>query len=130
MRAARRLRLTASVAALLLLLGCAPLYLPLVPEAPSVASAPRVKDARAELSGEGRPRVEVSLAGDIVPGWLAVQWFAPSGGEAASEAAWVSGAGESALFTLPGDVELKAGEWRAVLSFNGRVLRQFSFQLE
>lgn len=62
-------------------------------------------------------------------GWLAVQWLAPDGTEVASQSAWLDpvtdGHGSRLLFASPLDVQLGAGEWRALVSWQGQLLRQF-----
>lgn len=69
-----------------------------------------------------------SSADSEQPGaWLAVQWFGPSGRQAASESQWLEGerSGRSFTFELPADVVVVPGEWRAVASLDAVVLGQF-----
>lgn len=130
----RRVRDTLLAAGLLAALaGCTPLYVPLVPEAPPVPAVARLSDAsRLELV-EGRPRLVLGLAAagatalEQGGAWLDVQWFAPAGAQAASESVWLMSAGnaEELTFDLPADVLVVPGEWRAVVSLDGMVLRQF-----
>ena len=145
-------------AALLLVLGaCRPLYLPPIPDELPFEAGVRVAGYSTGVGPDGRPRVEVTLADLSEAGWLAVQWMAPSGRQAASASTWLepaqpagtaadaeakadanaeanaeadAGALPSAAFALPADVELVPGEWRAVLSFGGKLLRQFTITLE
>ncbi len=112
--------------AALALPACRPLYVPLVPEAPQGPLPTRLAGGSAlTLSAAGRPRLAVEVLDLPGPGWLAVQWFAPGGGEAASESVWLEPPSGEAEFVLPPDVEATAGEWRAVVSFEGLLLRQF-----
>ena len=125
-----RLGLLALLLVGLTLVGCRPLYLPPVPEAPPFEPGTRVKSFVSELDEGGRPRLELTLSDLEGGGWLAVQWMTPSGRQAASSSLWVEPEAPTAAFTLPADVELTAGEWRAVVSFGSRLLRQFTFTLD
>ncbi len=116
------------LSALVLLTACRPLYLPLVPDSPPYEPGARLVSVQAELDVAGRPRLELSVVDVAAPAWLAVQWLAPSGREQASESVWVEPEGASAIvLSLPADVALVRGEWRAVVSLGGRLLRQFTF---
>lgn len=127
----KRLAWLAALVALVLVSGaCRPLYLPPVPEPPPYEPGPRVSTYSAEAITGGRPVVEVTLTQVDGPGWLAVQWMAPSGREAASESVWVEPGALHARFELPADAELAAGEWRAIVSFGGKLLRQFTILVE
>lgn len=114
--------------ALLLGLGaCTPLYLPPVPEHVPVHEVAQLGDASALRFRGGDLTLHVVL--DRIPraGWLAVQWFAPDGAEVASDSVWVAPAdvGQGRTLALPARVTPRAGEWRAVVSLGGEVLRQF-----
>jgi len=111
--------------------GCRPLYLPITTEGPPVAKAPSL-NSEAALSWSAvsqRLELRLRLLGAEGGGWLAVQWLAPDGREAASASTWVtSEGGESGavLLVSPPDLEgLAPGEWRAIVSYEGRLLRQF-----
>lgn len=118
---------------LLVALGaCRPLYVPLVPDdAPEPAQRTRLADRSTLTAENGRPLLTLvvgKLAPEAAEGdWLAVQWYGPSGALAASESRWVDAASEGAelIFELPPDVDTAPGEWRAVVSLGGYVLRQF-----
>lgn len=114
----------------LFLPACMPLYVPLVPEPPQVTEVPRLREAIAGVDEEGRPRTELSLETHGTAGWLAVQWMTPAGREAASESRWLDEGGELIAFTLPADVELSKGEWRAVISYEGQLLRQLTITID
>lgn len=110
--------------------ACMPLYVPLVPEAPSVPTGARVTDSSTLSIVAGRPRLELSmLPGDTLSeggAWLAVQWYDPANTLVASDSVWVEGSEPSEhAFALPSDVEPLQGEWRAVVSLGGVLLRQF-----
>ena len=117
------------IAALLPLCSCTPLYIPPVP-APLELPERHEIDAAAQLDA-GRPRLRIELLNVIEPVWLAVQWFSPANVEAASESVWVTPADEGSSFSLrlPDDVEADAGRWRALISADGRVLRQVSIEV-
>lgn len=112
-----------------LLSGCTLLYVPPVPERTEVQVTPRlILDKASELRWTGQ-RLELSVTPTVLPqeGWLAVQWFSPQNKQVASDSVWM---GEDAplghLFLLPGGVETTPGEWRAALSFENTLVRQFA----
>jgi hypothetical protein len=121
--------LTAGVA--LLLAGCTPLYVPLIPR-DMLAPEPAFRlhgDARLELVARGDgPRLVMTIRAEEVPhaGWLAVQWFGPSGPARASESLWFDAGevDEERTLETPADLALTPGEWRAVLSWQDRLVRQ------
>ena len=120
-------------AALLLLpTACTPLYLPPVPNTQdrTVEIAPRLNltgSSGLRLRGD---RLELSVFLTEVPeeGWLSVQWFSPQNRQAASDSLWITEADVdlSRFFVLPEDVALQAGQWSAVVSYDGNLIRQFS----
>ena len=119
---ARAVALSSALAA-----GCTPLYLPPVPAAVPDAPVTSLGDASALEVVDGVLRLHVILAGVSRDGWLALQWYAPRGAEVASDSSWVepSDVGTGRTFSLPRSIDAVAGEWRAVVSFDGRVVRQF-----
>lgn len=112
------------------LVGCQPLYVPLVPEAlPPFPDELRLREARILRAGERRV-VLVVPERIPEPGWLAVQWFPPAGGEIASASRWLTShdIDRTVWIDLPEDVALdRIGRWRAVLSFDGRIVRQLEW---
>lgn len=116
---------------LVLTAGCRPLYIPPVPESADAPTHARL-GSDSELSWSpvsGRLELRVLVAGVEEPGWLAVQWLAPNGTEVASQSAWLAPSADGSpaghLFVSPLDVDLGAGEWRALVSWQGFLLRQF-----
>lgn len=107
--------------------GCRPLYLPPVPPVQPAPSPARLGDGSALRVVGDTLVLHVVLAQIPHEGWLAVQWFAPDDTEAASDSVWVapSDAGQGRTVRLPSRVRLTPGEWRAVTSLGGSVLRQF-----
>ena len=133
MRALRgaRTALFVGAAAAGALVACTPLFVPPVPgDALSAAPTWRLAgdaELRASTFLEG-PRLRVRFRFEAVAAdaWVAVQWFGPAGGERASVAVWVAQAdvGRTFAVDLPDDVALEPGAWRALISVEGRVLRQ------
>ncbi len=118
-----------ALALLVLLTACQPLYLPPVPASNTPNVLTSLDDvSKLDMRG-GVLTLHLVLATVADEGWLAVQWFAPSGAEATSDSVWIApaDAGQGRTLSLPGDVLLRNGEWRAVASYAGVVLRQFRF---
>ncbi len=109
------------------LTACRPLYFPPVPNdgLPEPSPVRLANESGLTVGEDGRPALRVVVVGLAGAGWLAVQWFGPHGGEVASESAWLEPDAPSAEFVLPADVSPASGEWRAVVSFGGRLLRQY-----
>ena len=114
---------------LLYLSSCTFLYLP--PELP-VQSIPETFD----ISGSSglkyqnnQLELSVLLRNVTQEGWLAVQWYAPNSKEVTSDSVWIEERDEglAQTFTLP-QIPSR-GEWRAVVSFEKTLLRQFSFNV-
>ena len=129
----------AALAALLaasFLAACMPLYVPLVPET-LLTPEPAFRlhgDLRLEhVRREGAEALVLHLRATEVPeaGWLAVQWFGPSGPARAAESLWFEAAdvGEAHQLATPEHLRLVPGEWRAVLSWQGRLVRQVRITL-
>jgi len=111
--------------------GCRPLYLPPVPAPQEVPRVAQLGDASSLRLDGGVLVLHLVLAEVPRAGWLAVQWFAPDGTEAASDSVWVTPAdvAQGRTSTLPPRARLAAGEWRAVASLGGTVLRQFRVEV-
>lgn len=129
-RAAARL---GAIGALLVgLASCRPLYLPPVPPRLPVHEVAQLADASSLELAHDRLRLHLVLQRVPRAGWLAVQWFAPDGREAASDSVWVTpgDVGQGRTLQLTGRVTLAPGEWRAVVSLGDEVLRQFRLTLK
>ena len=131
MSARRGALIVALAAATATLSACTPLFVPPVPSDALVA-APAWRlagdaELRASVFGDG-PRLRVRFRFEAVAtdAWVAVQWFGPTGGERASVAVWVTqdDVGRPFAVDLPEDVAITPGAWRALISVDGRVLRQ------
>ena len=112
---------------LVALAACTPLYVPPVPARLPVHEVAQLGDGSSLRYAEGTLTLHVVLERIPEAGWLAVQWFAPDGTEAASDSVWVGpqDVGEGRTLRLPSRVTVGAGEWRAIVSLKGDVLRQF-----
>lgn len=111
---------------LLLLAACRPLYLPPLIEAQEPEPRSRL-ELTLELE-QNRPVLKVGVVSVLNPGWLAVQWFAPSGVQVASQSIWLDEETVGLRFSmpLPPDVDVRTGEWRALLSQHSMVIRQLN----
>ncbi len=113
-----------------LLSSCTFLYLPpelpvqTIPETFDISGSSGLKYANNQLE------LSVLLRNVTQDGWLAVQWYAPNSKEIASDSVWIEvrDEGLAQTFTLP-QIPSR-GEWRAVVSFEQRLLRQFSFEVK
>ncbi|MEZ4631997.1 MAG: hypothetical protein R2880_15020 [Deinococcales bacterium] len=112
--------------------ACTFTYIPVIPNAQN-------REAQLLLIGELHyEEVEETLVLNLktleLPSsnWLALQWFNPQGKEVASDALWLSPEmlGEGLNFILPKDVMWEYGYWRAVLSFEQKVIRQFALEVQ
>lgn len=131
MKPPRRPRVLLLVGAALALVGCTPLFVPPVPNDAIVAAPTWRLAGDAELratvvAGDPRLRVRFRFEAIAADAWVSVQWFGPAGGERASAAVWVARGDEGRSFAvdLPDDVATPPGAWRALISVDGRVLRQ------
>lgn len=124
----RKRLLLGALGFLYLLGGCAYTYLPPVREARS--PEPRLTVAAASRLEQNETTIRLDLRLVTVPeaDWLAVQWFAPDNDEVLAESVWVVPAPEPqrVAVSLPPSVVLRDGPWRAVVSYQGRFVRQFS----
>lgn len=111
--------------------GCAFSYIPLIPEAHIPQAPLELRSPAGLVHEDGTLRLGVQLLNQQQEGWLAVQWFGPKNREVASDSFWVRPEDADRVYYLhlPGDVTLEPGQWRAVVSFGGQLLRQFSMQV-
>lgn len=108
--------------------ACRPLYVPAVPaDMPTFDVRLRVVDG--EFLQSARPALRLSVASAPEDGWLAVQWFGPSGDALASESVWVDGDAlpTPVTFELPHDALSSdvRGRIRAVVTFNEAFVGQW-----
>lgn len=110
--------------------SCTFLYLP--PILPEQTTNPTLDISDSKGLSYQNQKLELSVFLNTVPsaGWLNVQWFAPSNQQAASDTLWIEprDAGLSRTFVLP-QIPSK-GDWRVVVSFGNRLLRQFSLEIK
>ena len=116
----------------LLLTSCSYTYIPLIPNTQPLESRLELHTSQG-LSVENE-RLQLKLLLYKVPekAWLAVQWFGILGNEVASASKWITpeSTGEELVFKLPEDIEMQHGTWRAVASFQGELIRQFSLEVK
>jgi hypothetical protein len=119
-----------------LLSSCTYTYIPPVPRGRVEPEASLDLHASTGIVTEtraGAQRLVLQLSASDVPeeDWLAVQWFAPDNQQVASASQWLepSSDPQDVRFVLA-DITLRPGDWRAVVSYQNRVARQFSVVLE
>ena len=119
-----------SLAFPLLFLGsCTFTYIPPLREARAPEPRLGVIDKKSSLEqNETSLRLTLELATVPEPDWLAVQWFDPGNDEVAAESVWLEPAPESQAVAvpLPPRISLEDGLWRVVVSYQGKLVRQFS----
>ena len=124
-------RLVCLLALLLARSGCTFTYLPPVREVR--VPEPRLTVAAASRLEQNETTIRLDLRLVTVPeaDWLAVQWFGPNNDEVTAESVWVVPAEgpQNVAVSLPPSAVLRDGLWRAVLSYQGRFVRQFSVQV-
>jgi len=134
-RGTRRRPLRTALAAAWLLLApvaCTPLYLPPVPDRlPPLEERLRLRDVRIDRLDQDRPALVLVPREVPTPGWMAVLWYPPTGAAVAEDSVWLDEdrVGHAVRVPFPDHVARdRSGRWRAVLTFDGRVLRQVEWQ--
>ena len=112
--------------------GCAFTYIPLV-RTPNPIT-PRLLVAETSEIVETERSLELVLQLESVPeaDWLAVQWFSPANEVAYATSLWIEPAAQTQRVTtaLSPEIELSEGLWRAVISYQGVLERQFSVSVQ
>lgn len=113
---------------LLLLSSCAFTYLPLIPEARTLPPSLDLRGSAGLIQDGANLSLHLTLREVPAADWLAVQWYAPDNRVVASESIWIdpSSAGTTRVLFLPAEVPRRPGLWRAVVWYQGQVVRQFS----
>ncbi len=116
------------VCALLLLGGCTFTYIPPLREARAPEPRLSILDQSALKQSETSLELNLRLATVPEADWLTVQWFDPANDEVAAESVWIGPAPkpQAVAVSLPARTALKDGLWRAVVSYQGELARQFS----
>ena len=111
--------------------SCTFLYIPPIIEAEVIAERLNIEGSRGLFLENDELSLSVQLNRIPHEGWLNVQWYAQTNEEVASDAFWLtrSNEGYTLSYGLPSYVDLAEGTWRAVLSFEGQLLRQFSIDI-
>lgn len=125
------MRALAILALAFTLAACTYTYLPPVPKIRTPEPRLDILDSPGLQAGPTGLRLAVRLSEVPEAGWLAVQWFGPDNTEVASDSIWISPQDEGTTRTLylPTSGPLADGVWRAVVSFGGRVQRQFALEV-
>ena len=114
--------------ALLILGGCTFTYIPPLREARAPDPRLTILDQSALEQNETSLKLKLQLATVPEADWLAVQWFDPANDEVAAESVWIvpDPKLQDVTVSLPARTALKDGLWRAVVSYQGKLARQFS----
>ncbi len=112
---------------LLILGGCTFTYTPLLREARAPEPRLVVGKSSALVQSDASLRLELQVS---VPeaDWLAVQWFSPANDEVSATSLWLEPTSKPQALSvaLPSQIDLEDGLWRVVLSYQNRLVRQFS----
>ena len=121
------MRLTLLV--LVFLAGCTFTYIPPLREARIPEPRLTIIDQKSSLE-QTQTSLKLTLELATVPqaDWLAVQWFSPGNDEVAAQSVWLEPAPEPQAVAVPLSprIALADGLWRAVVSYQGKLARQFS----
>lgn len=116
------------------LTSCTFTYVPFIPANPQLREARfLMSESQGLRVEEEQLRLDITIKEIPKSDWLAVQWFSPLSKEVASDSKWLEVVeGEevsehSLSFDLPVDITLTPGYWRAVVSYQGRLIRQFGY---
>lgn len=108
--------------------GCTFTYTPPVPRSYDLAPTLRLSGASDLTRQPEGLRLRLVVVEVPEADWLAVQWFDPRNDEVASESVWLE---PDTTFSydlfLPDNITVVPGQWRAVVSYQGRIVRQLSF---
>jgi hypothetical protein len=111
--------------------GCAFTYIPVVREAQ--APEPRLTLSEQSALRQEGDTLSLELLLKTVPkaDWLVVQWFDPANDEVYATSLWLEPRpDEQTLSTpLPAEIALEDGLWRTIVSYQGRLERQFSLSV-
>jgi len=115
----------------LLLSSCTPLYIPPVPVKIEVEKITSLNYSKGLSLEDKVLTLNLKLFSVSHDGWLSVQWFSPDNKEISSDSVWIEIAeeGETVIFQLDSK-ETASGLWRVIVSFDNKLLRQFTFEVE
>ena len=116
---------------LFFLTSCSYTYIPPIPSAQRKEPRLEVHTSKGLSYENGDLKLDLFLYNVPEEAWLAVQWFGPLGEEEASASKWVTpeSTGQEITFELPKDVGMESGFWRAMVSFQRELIRQFSIEV-
>ncbi len=114
----------------MLLSACSYTYIPPIPPVRAPAPVLDLRGSPGLRVVSGRLELSVQLARVPTADWLNVQWFSPQNRQVSSGARWITPGmvNLSRTFYLPPDIKLAPGEWRAVVSYEGKIVRQFALR--
>ena len=112
---------------LLIMGGCTFTYTPLLREAR--APEPRLVIGKPSALVQAETSLQLELKVSVPEAdWLAVQWFSPANDEVSATSLWLEPTAKPQALSvaLPSQIDLEDGLWRVVLSYQDRLVRQFS----
>ena len=111
--------------------SCTPLYIPPVPAKIEVEKITSLNYSTGLELQDGQLTLKLKLFSISKDGWLSVQWYDPSNTEVSSDSIWieVSHEGETVVF-VQDSKKPSQGLWRAIVSFDNKLLRQFTFEVK
>ncbi|MDZ7705021.1 MAG: hypothetical protein U5L04_11115 [Trueperaceae bacterium] len=109
--------------------SCTFTYTPPVPRSYELAPTLRLSGASDLTRQPEGLRLRLIVVEVPEADWLAVQWFDPRNDEVASESVWLEPDTTATSYDLflPDTITVVPGQWRAVVSYQGRIVRQLSF---
>ncbi len=127
----KRLRLFTFFLLFITLTSCTLLYIPPVLETQELPEKLNIDGSRGLFLDQDKLVLSLKLNQIPQEGWLMVQWFSDTLVEAASDAQWIDASQEGLQlnYLLPAQVELSEGTWRTVVSFQNKLIRQFSLDV-
>ena len=113
------------------LTSCTLLYIPPVLETQEMPETLNIDGSRGLFLANDELILAVQLNQVPQEGWLMVQWFSDTNSEVGSDAQWIDSrqVGQVLNYVLPGKIDLSEGTWRAVVSFQNQLIRQFSIDV-
>lgn len=108
--------------------GCAFTYIPLLRDVQAPEPQFTVSERSELLQTDDRLTLKLEIQTVPEADWLAVQWFNPANEEVYASSLWIrpTPAAQPLSRTLPPRIALESGLWRAVISYKGDLIRQFS----
>jgi hypothetical protein len=127
----KRLKLFIFYLLLITLTSCTLLYIPPVLETQELPVKLNIDGSKGLFLDQDKLVLSLKLNQIPQEGWLMIQWFSDTNVEAASDAQWIQASQEGlqVYYLLPSQVALTEGTWRTVVSFQDKLIRQFSLDI-